>query len=182
MSMLDIVLIGLGLSMDAAAVSVANGLAFPNISWPKKLSIPIAFGLFQGLMPLFGFWAGSLFSQFINRYAPITSFLVLGFIGAKMLWDALRRAPYQDDNVQNFSFGMLTAQAVATSIDAFAVGVSFCASNVNIFWATTIIAITTLLCSTAALVAGRLFGSKIGSRAQLAGGILLIAMAISALL
>ncbi len=177
----DIFLIGLGLSMDAVAVSVANGLAYPKLSLPKKLSMPISFGLFQGIMPLFGFWAGTLFSDIISRYAGITTFLVLCFIGGKMLWDAFHPSDDHERSLPKFSFGMLMAQAVATSIDAFAVGVSFCAIGINIATAVPIIAVITLICSAIALYAGKVFGEKIGGRAQFIGGILLIFMGVSAL-
>ena len=81
MTFAEIILIGLGLSMDAAAVSIANGLTYRNLKKSQKLSMALAFGIFQALMPVLGYWAGSLFAGFISRYAGITAFIILGVIG-----------------------------------------------------------------------------------------------------
>ncbi len=181
MTILDIVLIGLGLSMDAAAVSIANGLTYRNLTGLQKLSMPLAFGFFQALMPVLGYWAGSLFTDIISRYAGITAFVILGIIGGKMIKDSFD--PEQDTcHVAGFTFGLLMAQAVATSIDAFAVGVSLCASGCSILSAAPIIGVTTFVCSMAALALGKVFGSKLGSKAQLLGGIILVLIGLKNLL
>lgn len=181
MTLIEVVLIGLGLSMDAAAVSIANGLSYRNLSLRQKLSMPVAFGLFQALMPLLGFWAGSLFAEIISRYAGITAFVILGVIGGKMIKDSFGEA---EDTCQTggFTFGLLLAQAVATSIDAFAVGVSLCASGANIGFAAPIIGLTTFVCSLAALWLGKLFGAKLENKAQLLGGAILVLIGVKNLL
>lgn len=177
MSLVDILLIGVGLSMDAAAVSIANGLTYRSLTPGQKLSMPLAFGLFQALMPILGFWAGSLFARFISRYAGITAFVILGIIGGKMVKDSFER---EEDtcHVKGFTPGVLLAQAVATSIDAFAVGVSFCAASVNIWLAAAVIGAVTFCCSLLAQLLGKLFGTRLGSRAQLLGGVILILIGI----
>ena len=181
MSLVDILLIGVGLSMDAAAVSIANGLTYRNLTLKQKLSMPLAFGFFQALMPLLGYWAGSLFADVISRYAGITAFIILGIIGGKMVKDSFE----QEDGtcrVGGFTLGILLAQAVATSIDAFAVGVSFCASGVEIWSAAPVIGIVTFCCSLLAQYLGKIFGARLGCRAQLAGGIILILIGLKNLL
>ena len=89
MGFIEIILIGLGLSMDAVAVSMANGMAYKNTTKAKTLAMPILFGVFQGLMPLIGYFAGGLFADVISKYANILVFVILGFIGGKMLKDNL---------------------------------------------------------------------------------------------
>ena len=181
MTLLDVILIGLGLSMDAAAVSIANALTYHNLNKLQKLSMPLAFGFFQALMPVLGYWAGSLFADVISRYAGITAFVILGIIGGKMIKDSFE--PENDTcHVKGFTLGLLLAQAVATSIDAFAVGVSLCASGCNILSAAPIIGVTTFLCSLAALALGKMFGAKLGAKAQLLGGIILVLIGLKNLL
>lgn len=180
MGLFEIILIGLGLSMDAVAVSVSNGLAFPNMKGDMKLAMPIAFGLFQGFMPVLGFFAGGLFSDFISAYAGIITLIILGFIGGKMTFDALKGG---DDEAEApvFTYKLLIGQSIATSIDAFAVGVSFMATGANIFEAAPIIAITTFACSLAAVVLGKKLGAALGKKAQIFGGIVLILIGIKAI-
>lgn len=180
MSIWEILMIGVGLSMDAVAVSISNGLACPRMTRREKLSMPIAFGLFQGLMPLLGFFAGSLFADVISRYAGIVTLVILGFIGGKMVWDAFFEKE-EGARCATLTMKMLLVQAIATSIDAFAVGVSFCASGANIFMAAPIIAATTFVCSLLALVVGKRFGALFGSKAQVVGGLILIAIGVKAM-
>ena len=179
MSIFDIVSIGIGLSMDAAAVAIANVLGRPGMGRKKQLQMAALFGLFQGLMPVLGFFAGSLFSSFISRYAGIVTLLVLGVIGGAMIKEGLCGGEKAD--CAPLTFRLLLMQAVATSIDAFAVGVTFCAEGANIFFAAPIIALTTLLCSGAAAALGKKCGPLLGGRAQLLGGVILILIGVKAL-
>lgn len=181
MSIFDLLLIGLGLSMDAAAVSIANVLGRPGMGRGQQLRMAGAFGLFQGFMPLLGFFAGSFFADFISRYAGIVTLLVLGLIGGSMLREGLCRKEESADGAP-LTFRLLMVQALATSIDAFAVGVSFCAVGADIFYAAPIIAVTTFVCSLAAAALGKQFGPLLGDRAQLAGGIILLAIGIKAVI
>ena len=180
MGLFEIILIGLGLSMDAVAVSVTNGLAFPNMNGKMKLAMPIAFGLFQGFMPVLGYFAGGLFAEVISNYAGIVTLVILGFIGGKMTYDALK-GDEEEAEAPVFSYKMLLGQSIATSIDAFAVGVSFMATGANIFEAAPIIALTTFACSLLAVVLGKKLGNALGKRAQIFGGLVLIIIGIKAM-
>ena len=177
----DILLIGAGLSMDAAAVSVSNALACPCMGRGRRLAIPAAFGLFQGLMPVLGFFAGSLFADLISRYAGIVTLVILAGIGLNMIREGLDRDPEQPCGEKELTCWALLAQAVATSIDAFAVGVSLCAGGANIFFAAPVIAVTTFCCSALALAAGSRFGAALGHRAEVLGGAVLILIGIKAM-
>ena len=124
--------------------------------------MPIAFGLFQGIMPIFGFYLGALFSGFIEKYAGVISLVILGVIGINMIREGI-------------------LPAVATSIDAFAVGVSFAAQGVEIFMSALIIAVTTFLLSLIAVIIGEKAGERLGSKAEILGGIILIIIGVKAL-
>lgn len=180
MNLFEIVMIGVGLSCDAAAVSVSNGLAFPKMDKKFYLLMPLFFGFFQGLMPLLGYFAGGLFADIIETYAGIVTFIILGIIGGKMIWDVFKG---EDDEVEasQYSLKLLFGQAMATSIDAFAVGVSFAAERSNIFVSAPIIAVTTFICSVLALVFGKKLGESLGTKAQIFGGTVLILIGLKAL-
>lgn len=222
MGITEIVLLGIALSMDAFAVTISNTFVYQNNSKARALLMPVAFGLFQGLMPCIGYFLGHLVSSVISHYAGIITFAILGFIGAKMIWDALHEEDETDctneqrcdvpnsdrsnlTNSEDFSnssssdnppssnnssnsskqvlpLSVLGLQAIATSIDALAVGVSFAALSVNVVLAASLIALTTALMCCIALVLGRRFGSMLGERATILGGIVLIAIGIKALL
>lgn len=220
MGITEIVLLGIALSMDAFAVTISNTFVYQNNSKARALLMPVAFGLFQGLMPCIGYFLGNLVSDVISHYAGIVTFAILGFIGAKMIWDALHEeheadctneqkydVPNSDrssltkslTNSEDFSnspnsnnssnsskqvlpLSVLGLQAIATSIDALAVGVSFAALSVNVVLAASLIALTTALMCCIALVLGRRFGNMLGDRATILGGIVLIAIGLKALL
>ena len=175
----EILLIGVGLSMDAAAVSMTNTMIYTRLSRQKLLAIPVFFGFFQGLMPLLGYYTGFLFSDFISRYAGIIGLLILGVIGGKMIKDGICDDPEESFcSASGLTYRMLFFQAIATSIDAFAVGVSFAASGANIALSASLIAVTTFVCSLLALFVGKRFGNMLGSKAQILGGVILIAIGI----
>jgi putative Mn2+ efflux pump MntP len=176
LDILQFLLIGIGLSMDAAAVAICNSLAYSTMSKAKKLAMPLSFGFFQGLMPLLGFLAGSLFVGFISRYAGIIQFVILAFIGAKMIKDSFSFS--ESCNTNSFSYKLIFIQSIATSIDAFAVGVGFAASASNIYLASPIIAVVTFVTCTIASFIGRKFGCILGARAQLLGGVILVTIGI----
>lgn len=183
MSLWDILLIGLGLSMDAVAVSISNALAYPGLSRSRQLAIPAAFGLFQGVMPVLGFFAGSFFASLINRYAGIVTLAILGVIGMGMSREGVRCSGGSGDCAgRELTLKILLVQAVATSIDAFAVGVSFCAGGADILLAAPLIALTTFACSLLALLVGKRFGEMLGHRAEVFGGIILILIGVKAIL
>lgn len=182
MGLAEVVLLGVALSMDAFAVTVSNVFAHKGLSAGRQMLMPVFFGAFQGIMPLAGFFAGSLVAQVIERYAGVVAFVILGFIGGKMVWDAFHEdAGEQGADGKALTVGSLLVQAVATSIDAFAVGVSFVGMGVEPFSASGIIALTTFLCTCAALAVGRTFGTKLGEKATVVGGVVLILIGIKAL-
>ena len=144
--------------------------------------MPVFFGAFQGLMPLLGFFVGSLVVEVIERYAGIVTFAILGFVGGKMIWDAFHEEEDGDVDDKTLIIGSLFVQAIATSIDAFAVGVSFVGMGVEPLSASGIIALTTFVCTCLALVVGRTFGNKLGEKATVVGGVVLILIGIKALI
>ena len=180
MGYLEIILIGLGLSMDAVAVSAANGMFYkPN--WKKVLLIAVLFGLFQGLMPLAGYYLGRLFSDFIGKIDHWLALILLSVIGTKMIIDGCKKKKADTETLQerpNLTIKLLILQSITVSIDALAVGISFVGIEINIFIAVIIIfAITTALCIAAAYI-GKAFGSFFSNKATLLGGIILIAIGV----
>lgn len=188
MSIFDIVLLGAALSMDAAAVGMANGMAEPRMSRQKTLLIALFFGVFQGGMPLLGYFGSSVFSSLVGRIAPYLSFMLLLFLGGKMLIDA---ASEEEERFlvrrKGLRLPALTAQAVATSVDALAVGVSFMAQEaagalpLGVPFCALIIAATTFLLSLAAVQVGKLAGDKLSGGAQKIGGLVLVLIGIKLL-
>lgn len=176
MDFLTLFFLALGLSMDAFAVSVSNSMCFSGLRHSQSVATSFSFGLFQGLMPVIGFLAGRTFSSFISDVDHWIAFILLGVIGGKMLFDAVQelRAPEACAVGRTFTWKIMLMQAVATSIDALAVGVSFAALSVNIGLAAGFIAITTFLCCLVGHALGKRFGTLLGSRAQLFGGVILI--------
>ena len=191
MTITELVLLGLALSMDAFAVTISNTFIYQGNSRARNILMPITFGLFQGLMPCVGYILGRLVSDVISQYAGIITFA----IGAKMIWDALHEEAKMDEEStqegsssnsghsgQILTLPVLTLQAIATSIDALAVGVSFAALSVNVAFAAGTIALTTALTCGIALVVGRRFGNALGERATIIGGIVLILIGLKSLL
>jgi putative Mn2+ efflux pump MntP len=169
--------------MDATAVAVANGMIYNNNNKLKYLAIPVFFGVFQGLMPMGGYFVGGFFAEFVSEFAGIVILLILSVIGIKMIIDGFRKTSKetQRDN-QELLLGVLLAQAVATSIDAFAVGVGFSLAQINIFFAAALIAMTTFVLSGIGLIIGKKFGNILGNKAEIFGGMILIAIGINAVL
>ncbi|PHV71945.1 hypothetical protein CS063_00265 [Sporanaerobium hydrogeniformans] len=181
MNSLEIILIGIGLSMDAVGVCLSNSMVFKNLTLKKRLAMPLFFGFFQGLMPLIGYFTGEFFAQYITRYSRFIVFLILGAIGIKMLKDAFCTEEKCKENNTPLTYQLLFTQAIATSIDALAVGVGFSTLSVNIFAAITLISLTTFVCSYLAVYIGKKFGSLLENKAQLLGGCILVLIAIKAL-
>lgn len=163
--------------MDAFAVSVCKGLAMPKINKNLTLIIALFFGGFQALMPLLGWFLGGAFYNYIHRYGSIISFLLLFIIGGKMVLDSIKewKNPEEVDmsepKIDLKEFFLL---AIATSIDAFAVGVTFSLMSVAIIPAITVIGLTTFCLTIVAVFIGHLIGSRLGTPAQLIGGLVLI--------
>ncbi|QNU68171.1 manganese efflux pump [Ruminiclostridium herbifermentans] len=178
MGTLELILLAVGLSMDAAAVSISNSLCIKKISIKNILQMAVMFALFQAIMPLAGYFAASAFSDVINQFDHWIALILLSIIGGKMLYEAITSDDKLNCDLITMTLKLLVVQAIATSIDALAVGVSLSALNVNIFYSISIIgAITFIICCTAVLIAKR-FGSLLGKRAGVVGGIILIAIGI----
>ena len=180
---ISILLIGVSLSMDAFAISVTNGLTLKNFNWRHALWMGIYFGGFQFLMPLIGCFLGSTVSRYVTALGPYISFALLAFIGGKMLLDSIRGGDEEDEGMLTLSHKRLLAMAVATSIDALAVGVSFAFQpDVKLLPSCILIGCTTFVIS----FAGAMLGSKIpglsGKKAGILGGIVLIGIGIKLLI
>ena len=184
---ISVLLSGVSLAIDAFAVSVCDGMVFRNLNKVKAVSIPLTFGIFQAIMPIIGFYIGTLFAQFekFDLYDHWIAFALLVVIGGKMIYDGIKelragkKGAKTEEKAFKLSFGILIIQAVATSIDALIVGVSFAAlPDVNIWAAVVIIGITTFVLSLIGVFFGKKFGQLIGSRAVIFGGIILAAIGI----
>ena len=172
MNIIDILLIGLGLSMDAFAVSVCKGLAMKKMDVKKALVCSLYFGVFQALMPLIGFLLGSGFKNVVSSIDHWIAFVLLGIIGINMIKEAKSCETVNDAmDVKT----MLTL-AVATSIDALAIGVTFAFLKVSIIPAITIIGVTTFVCCFVGVKLGSIFGEKLKTKAEIVGGTVLIFM------
>lgn len=179
MGFLDLFILALGLSMDAFAVSVCKGLSLGKINTKHMMVAGIWFGGFQALMPLIGYFLGSFFADMISKYAHWIAFVLLGFIGGSMIKESFEKSEELDACMDIKCMFIL---AVATSIDALAVGVSFAFLKVNIFLAVLLIGITTFVCSAFGIKIGSIFGAKYKSKAEFAGGLILILIGIKILL
>ncbi|MEG0736352.1 MAG: manganese efflux pump MntP family protein [Longicatena sp.] len=179
MNITSIFLIGIGLSMDAFAVSVAKGMCLAKEDVRKSaLKLAIYFGFFQGLMPFIGWWVGSYFQELISSVDHWIAFILLGVIGGKMIYDAFHPETTECVPLTNKLVFLL---AIATSIDALAVGVSFAFLNVDILSAVAIIGITTFVLSFIATFLGNRLGCFLQKYAELLGGSILIIIGLKIL-
>ena len=161
------------------SVTICNLVANPKLSQARAFLMPLFFGLFQGLMPALGFYTGSLAGSFVETYSGIIALLILGFVGGKMVWDGLHEDADEIEAARDHvSLASILLQAVATSIDAFAVGITFAATGEAIFRNAGIIALCTFVLCLAMVAVGRRLGEHFGSRAQIIGGIVLIVIGI----
>ena len=187
MSLFEVILIGVVLSIDACAITIANCTTYKcSLTKAREWSMPISFALFQGIMPLIGFFLGSLVANYIR---PITKFITAGiflFLSVKIIIDVLkeRNEVCEVDKKSNRSFtlGIVTLQAVATSIDALAVGVTLIDLTFSIFLAVGIIAIATFILVSIALVFGKSLGNLFGCYAEWVGAVILLALAVKSII
>jgi putative Mn2+ efflux pump MntP len=168
--------------MDAFAVSVTNGLTLKNFNFRHALWMGLYFGGFQFLMPLLGCLLGSTVSHYVMRFGPYISFALLGFIGGKMLIEGIRPGGEADGGMAELSHKSLLASAVATSIDALAVGVGFAFVEVDLPFAVSVIGCVTFLLCAAGVRVGNVFGARYEKRATLVGGIILVLLGVKILL
>lgn len=183
MGIFEIFLIGVGLSMDAFAVSVCKGLQMHKINKAHTAVIGLFFGGFQAFMPLIGWLLGKQFEKYITSFDHWIAFGLLAFLGGKMVIEAIKGEGDDDEkSSEKLDFKELTLLAVATSIDALAVGITFAFLKVNILFSITIIGITTFILSVIGVFIGNKFGSKFKSKAEIAGGVILILIGLKILL
>lgn len=183
MDILELLLLALGLSMDAFAVSICKGLSMKKAGLREGAICGAWFGGFQALMPLIGFFLGTLFADAIEAFDHWVACLLLVLIGVNMLKEAFSKEECENCGNADLSVKTMFVMAVATSIDALAVGISLAmAGNVNIFTAVLLIGVTTFLLSGLGVKIGNIFGSRYEKTAQIAGGVILICLGIKILL
>jgi len=181
MTTVDVFFIGVGLSMDALALTLSHAMN-PGKNPRRLWVLPLAFGLFQGLMPLAGYFIGEMFVSWLNRISGWLVLAILGALGVKMLIDFFRSLKGEDISCGEVCSRLVVCEAIATSIDALAVGVSFAAlEGPVVLWSGIIALVTAVLCA-AAIPFGRKFGDLLGNKAPLIGGILLILIAVKSVL
>lgn len=179
MNILELFILAVGLSMDAFAVSICKGLSLGKIQ-KKHMAIAGAwFGGFQALMPLIGYFAGRFFAEKLTQYDHWVAFILLLFIGGSMIKESLGEEEESNDTMDIKTMFLL---AVATSIDALAVGVTFAFLKVAIIPAVVFIGVVTFVCSAVGIKIGSIFGTKYKSKAELCGGIILILIGLKILL
>ena len=182
---IELLLMGVGLAMDAFAVSVCKGLSMKKLNKKQAVVIGLYFGGFQALMPLVGWVLGSQFQQYITNIDHWIAFVLLGFIGGKMVIEAVKEwneediVEVKDPPLDHKNMFML---AIATSIDALAVGITFAFLETPIIEAITIIGITTMIISIIGVVVGNFFGGKYKHKAELVGGVILILLGLKILI
>ena len=176
MGIIELLLISVGLAMDAFAVSVGKGMTLKRVHLRHALTAGVWFGGFQALMPVIGYFVGRSFAEYVVSVDHWIAFGLLTLIGINMI----RETIWGDDEDQDgdFCFRTMLLMAIATSIDALAVGISMAFLNVDIWISVGVIGIVTLLISGAGVYLGAAFGSRLGSKAGIIGGIILIAIGI----
>ena len=180
MGMMELFLIALGLSMDAFAVSICKGLSVRRVTPGQCLAVGGWFGGFQGVMPVIGFALTALFAGYIEAVSAYIAFALLAFIGGNMIREALSKEEEEVDD--SFAVKTMLMLAIATSIDALAVGVTLRLQGADILVAAPLIALTTGVLSPIGLKVGNVFGTKYKSKAELAGGVVLVLLGIKILL
>lgn len=179
MGIFEIVLIGVGLAMDAFAVSICKGLSMQKMDWKKAGIIGLYFGGFQALMPFIGYFLGVGFEDRIKSIDHWIALVLLSIIGINMIREAFSNEEESDDKID---FKTMVVLAVATSIDALTVGVTFAFLSVNIWVSIIVIGIITFVISIMGVKIGNVFGDKYKSKAEITGGVILILLGIKVLL
>lgn len=179
MKLVEIFLIGIGLAMDAFAVSICKGLSMKKANWKKTCIIGIYFGIFQAGMPIVGYFLGKGFESFVTQIDHWIAFILLGFIGINMIREAFNKE--KEETNDDTSFKTMVILAIATSIDALAIGITFAFLRVDIMLSACIIGIITFLISILGVFIGNKFGNKFDKKAEFLGGLILILIGIKIL-
>lgn len=186
MGIVAFVAFGVSLSMDAFAISMVKGLTMKKLSWGWTLVIALFFGGFQFLMPVAGYLLGVQFQSYITAIDHWIAFVLLAFIGGKMIWESLHECTcekrQEEQELEHLDIKELFILAIATSIDALAVGITFAFLSVNIIEASLVIGIVTFIICVGGVLIGHLFGTKCEKGAQILGGTVLVLMGLKILL
>ena len=180
MSILTIILLAIGLAMDCFAVSVCKGLTSPHGYVPryiKPMLMALLFGIFHAGMPLIGYFTGSFFASFFERFSPWIALALLGFIGGKMIYDAVKDEG-EEVHVADFSFWGLLSLAFATSMDTLATGVIFIPHPEVLWLAVAIIALTCFVFSMTGFILGHIVGTRLRINVNILGGVILILIGV----
>ena len=180
MGIFEILLLGIGLAMDAFAVSICKGLSMKKMNWKNAIIIALYFGIFQALMPLIGYFLGMTFESIVTTFDHWVAFALLTLIGGGMIKESFEDADEKKND--KIDFKTMAVLALATSIDALAVGITFAFFDVNIVLAVSIIGIITFIISILGVKIGNKFGDKYQNKAELMGGIILILLGLKILL
>lgn len=180
MGVLEITLISIGLAMDAFAVSVCKGLSIKKMDFKKATIIGLWFGIFQGLMPTIGFFLGTTFESIVTSIDHWIAFFLLVMIGGSMIKESCECENEQENDSIDFKTMLLLA--IATSIDALAIGITFAFFKVNLLYAVSSIGIITFAISVFGVIIGNKFGNKFQNKAEFAGGLILIIIGLKILL
>lgn len=180
MGIVEITLLGIGLAMDAFAVSICKGLSMKKMNWKNAIIIALYFGIFQALMPVIGYFLGTTFEGLVTKFDHWIAFALLLAIGGSMIKEAFSKD--EENKNDKVDFKTMSVLALATSIDALAVGITFAFFEVNVLLAVTIIGLITFIISIIGVKIGNRFGDKYQSKAELMGGIILILLGIKILL
>lgn len=180
MHLSELIIIAIGVSMDAFAVSICKGLSVRSLQPKHACLTALWFGGFQALMPLIGYYLGVSFADFVSSVDHWIAFILLGIIGGNMIKESFSKD--ECEYTPDFSFRTMLSLALATSIDALAIGVSFAFLRVNIWTSVLIIGLTTGAFSAVGMVVGKWFGCRYKSKAEFAGGFILVAMGVKILL
>lgn len=169
---MEILLIAISLAMDAFAVALCKGLEMKKINYKYSITLAILFGIFQAAMPLIGWALAKNFAKYITSFGNIVSFILLAFIGGKMIKESFE----EDDEQGNckFNFKEIIVLAIATSIDALAVGITFAFNKINLVYAISCIGSVAFILSFLGVIIGNRFGTKYKNRAEMFGGIVLV--------
>ncbi|MCP9612325.1 manganese efflux pump MntP [Coprobacter tertius] len=182
MGIFEILLLAIGLSMDCFAVSLTMGTVMHPLRWKKVLKVSAFFGIFQGGMPLIGWWLGHGFRRYIESYDHWIAFTLLLFLGGKMIYEGSKREEDRPVCFDPTCTRTLIGLSVATSIDALAVGISFAFLNMNMCIPTLIITFTTIIISLIGQYIGKCFGRRLKTGAEVIGGIILILIGVKILI
>lgn len=183
MSLIELILLSVSLAMDAFSVSVCKGLSMKRIDYRGGAATALSFGIFQALMPVLGYFLGSRFASYITSFSHWVAFVLLGFIGGKMIYEAFKEN-CSESVTDGYCFDLkeLLLLSVATSIDALAVGIVFAAEKTELVLSVTLIGIITAVISFAGVMIGNRFGSRYEKKAEITGGAVLMLIGTKILL